>query len=196
MENETLYLLFTETGTILSEAIKLHTKEKYNHTSISFDSTLTDVYSFGRKTPHNPLNGGFVKEDLRLFPFTHANCAIYSLSVTVEQKKELRDFIFKFEKESDMYVYNFIGLFGILIQKEIKRKNAFFCSQFVSTALQENRIATFNKPFCFITPRDIQDLPDTVLHYEGTVADYLVNELNGYEPTQSFSRIYRLLNNF
>lgn len=191
MDNETLYLLFTETGTILSEAIKLHTKQKYNHTSISFDSTLTDVYSFGRKTPHNPLNGGFVKEDIRIFPFTHANCAIYSLAVTAEQKKALHDFILKFEEESDMYIYNFIGLFGILIQKEIKRKNAFFCSQFVSTALQENHIATFSKPFCFVTPRDIQDLPDAVLYYEGTIVDYLINELDHHELTQSSSRIYR-----
>lgn len=176
MQEEKLYLVFTDTGTVLSEAIKRFTKKPYNHASIAFDSSLKEVYSFGRKKPHNPFNGGFVREDMHSFIFLDSNCAVYSLTVSKEQKIHMKQMISDIEKEKDLYRYNFIGLFGALLEKEIPRQHAFFCSQFVSMVLQDSGALMFDKPYCFIAPHDIQSAAGLTLEYEGDMMTYLLDD--------------------
>ena len=64
MKRKMIFLVVSDTGTILTRLIKAYTKTPYNHASISFDAELSEVYSFGRKTVYNPFIGGFVKEDI------------------------------------------------------------------------------------------------------------------------------------
>ena len=59
---KTIYIVLTDTGTLLSKAIGMYTRKDLNHTSIAFDEQLNEMYSFGRKQRHNPFVGGFVKE--------------------------------------------------------------------------------------------------------------------------------------
>ena len=87
MTEKKIYILLTDTGTLFTKFIKLYTKKPYNHASLSFDSELSEVYSFGRKTARNPFIGGFVKEDVNEGLFKQANCAIYSLTVNDVQFK-------------------------------------------------------------------------------------------------------------
>src|SRR5690554_5588184 len=91
MGEKTFYIILTDTGTFFTRMIKLYTKKPYNHASISFDSILKDVYSFGRKTPRNPFIGGFVKEDITGGIFKQARCAIYSCTATEEQIDRMKD---------------------------------------------------------------------------------------------------------
>ena len=85
MTEKKIYILLTDTGTLFTKFIKLYTKKPYNHASISFDSELSEVYSFGRKTARNPFIGGFVKEDVNKGLFKEANCAVYALTVNEVQ---------------------------------------------------------------------------------------------------------------
>ena len=55
MIEKKIYILLTDTGTLFTNLIKLYTKKPYNHASISFDSKLSEVYSFGRKTARKPI---------------------------------------------------------------------------------------------------------------------------------------------
>ena len=59
-----VYILLTDTGSVLTTMIKHVTTNPYNHVSISFDEDLETLYSFGRKHPNNPFLGGFVKESI------------------------------------------------------------------------------------------------------------------------------------
>lgn len=47
VEEGKIYLLLSDTGTVLTKLIKTYTKMPYNHASIAFDSKLREVYSFG-----------------------------------------------------------------------------------------------------------------------------------------------------
>ena len=58
MIEKKIYILLTDTGTLFTNLIKLYTKKTYNHASISFDSELSEVYSFGRKTAKTHLLAG------------------------------------------------------------------------------------------------------------------------------------------
>jgi hypothetical protein len=187
MKDKQVYILLTDTGTIFTKLIKLYTKKPYNHASISFDSELSEVYSFGRKTERNPFVGGFVKEDVKEGIFKQADCAIYSFTVSESQMQKLKQYIQKIEKED--YRYNFLGLFGFIVNKPIKRKKAFFCSQFVASVVKECNVISFDKSPSLITPNDLLKISKFELVYEGKLKAYHNNnniEENCLFPFVSF----------
>ncbi|WP_102272846.1 hypothetical protein [Cytobacillus massiliigabonensis] len=166
------YILLTDTGSLLTKFIKLYTKKPYNHASIAFDSKLLDVYSFGRKSARNPFIGGFVKEDMKSYLFDKANCVIYSFEVTEIQFEMMKRYIQDIDAQKQKYRYNFLGLFGFILNKPIKRKKAFFCSQFVASVLKEGNIIAFEKPLSLIAPNDFQQISNFQLVYQGKLNDY------------------------
>lgn len=172
VEEKKIYLLLTDTGTLLTQLIKLYTKRPYNHASIAFNSDLSEVYSFGRKTPRNPLIGGFVQENIHSILFNEASCAIYSLTVTKDQFQKMKRYIRKIEVHKEQYRYNFIGLFGVVFNKPVKRKHAFFCSQFVASVLTESNIIDFEKEVSLLEPSDLPYTAEFKLIYEGRLRDY------------------------
>jgi hypothetical protein len=168
-----VYLLFTDTGTIFSRMINLFTGSKLNHASISFDEALTEVYSFGRKQPYNPLSGGFVKENVRTPFFSKSTCAIYQLSITEDTYKRLLDRVKRIESETDHYRYNLLGLIGVVLNMEWQRERAFFCSEFVATMLREAGIYSEAKPACLTKPQDLKEWNELKLIYHGDMVVYL-----------------------
>ena len=172
MSEKQVYILLTNTGSLLTKLIKLYTKKPYNHASIAFDQHLSEVYSFGRKTARNPFIGGFVKEDVRIGLFKHADCAIYSIAVSESQLQNLRHYLQEIETQQKQYRYNFLGLFGVMFNRPLKRKNAYFCSQFVAYLLNKSTIMKFEKPLALIAPYDLQCVSNLHLVYEGKLKDY------------------------
>ncbi|AXI10706.1 hypothetical protein CUC15_17930 [Oceanobacillus zhaokaii] len=172
MKEKTIYFLFTDTGTVLSRTIHYCMRTSYNHVSISYDSTLKNVYSFGRKNPNNPFIGGFVKEDIQSEFFKKSECAIYRYQLSEAEYQSIIRNIEEIEARKQDYKYNFIGLFGILLQIEIKRKNAFFCSQFVATVLKDSERFQFGKPASLTTPADLRMSEGMQLIYQGRLEDY------------------------
>ncbi|GGA67582.1 hypothetical protein [Ornithinibacillus halotolerans] len=167
-----IYLLLTDTGTAFTRLIKSYTKKPYNHASIAFDPNLEEVYSFGRKTPRNPFIGGFVREDINSVLFKRADCAIYSLTVSDEDYQKMNRFIQLIAENKDLYRYNLIGLLGVVVKKPIKRKNAFFCSQFVGSVLKESENINFEKDVALIQPNDLLRSANFELIYEGRLVEY------------------------
>jgi hypothetical protein len=167
-----VYLILTDTGTLFTRIIKLYTKKPYNHASLSFDPHLLELYSFGRKRPKNPFIGGFVKESIHAGLLEQANCAIYCCTISEDQFQKMNHFIQRIEEQKELYRYNLIGLFAIALNKKIKRKNAFFCSQFVSTVLKEGNVIEFSKHPSHVTPYDLQQIPLFQLVYQGDFENY------------------------
>lgn len=169
---KTIYFIFSDTGTWLSRAIKLFVSESLNHTSIAFDESLDEVYSFGRTRPKNPFLGGFVRENIRGDLMRNANCAVYAFNVSNEEYEEIRKNIKLIEESKSLYRYNFIGLLGVLFNIEINRQYAFFCSQFVAYVTRDIASLTIEKPLCFATPADIRDREGMHLIYRGKLGEY------------------------
>ncbi|MBO1914918.1 hypothetical protein J4G37_60095, partial [Microvirga sp. 3-52] len=87
--------------------------------------------------------GGFVKENVVEGIFEQADCAIYSCEVTTEEYIRMQIKIRQIELTKELYRYNFIGLFAVAINKDLQRKHAFFCSQFVATVVNDSGIKMF-----------------------------------------------------
>lgn len=68
-QNKQLYIVISQTGTLLSRILKQITGAEYNHASISLSRDLERMYSFGRRHPYNPFWGGFVIESPRTGTF-------------------------------------------------------------------------------------------------------------------------------
>lgn len=172
MYDTSIYLVFTKTGTWLSKLIYVFSHIKYTHASISFDRSFTKMYSFGRTNPDNPFSGGFVEENLFdgvYKKFSKCECLIYKVSVTEEQYDSLQARVKEFLKEKDAYRYSFLGLFGVLFNIPVKRKNCYFCSQFVSEILIENDIFDCEKTPELIRTDELLSISDKEFVYEGFV---------------------------
>lgn len=173
-----VYIILTDTGTVFTKMIRMFTRKRLNHASLSFDKELEMTCSFGRKRMNNPFIGGFVKENMRDHFFGEANCAIYRCSVTEENYQKMLSYVREIEARQSSYTYNFLGLFGVLLAKEIKRPHAFFCSEFVATVLQRGGISVSGKLPCFVKPDDLAACKKAVFLYEGRVEEYFSHHLS------------------
>ncbi|MFJ6268016.1 hypothetical protein ACIQGW_23985 [Lysinibacillus xylanilyticus] len=172
MSNKKVYILLTDTGALFAKAIKLYTRKPYNHASISFDGNLTQVYSFGRKNPRNPFIGGFVKEDINEGLFLNADCVVYSLTIKEADYYRMELYIKKIEAQKEYYHYNLMGLFAIIIIKKLKRKNAFFCSEFVASVLKQGKGIEINSPPSLLKPCYLYCVASFELVFQGKLRDY------------------------
>lgn len=172
MEKTTIYFIFTDTGTNLSRMINYCTGQSLNHVSIGFDRELTEVYSFGRIEPKNPFSGGFVREEIHSEFLKNSQSEIYSFELKKSECEKILRHIREIEADKSNYRYNFIGLIGVLLQIEIRRKHAFFCSEFVATVVRDVDSIKLQKPNCFVTPSDIRNQIDMKLIYQGRLGDY------------------------
>ncbi|MFF2483380.1 hypothetical protein [Paenibacillus sp. NPDC058071] len=168
-----VYVLLTDTGTLFTRTIKLFTRDPLNHASIAFDSELNEVYSFGRKNPHNPFFGGFVKENLRGQLFRHASCALYRVRVDEAAYSKMRNLIETMEQNRDRYRYNLLGVVGVLFNIQMKRQHAYFCSQFVASVFAESGVDLVNKSPFLVKPSDLENTSLLELVYSGTVQAYM-----------------------
>lgn len=170
-----IYLIFSNTGTLLSKFINLYTKDEYVHVSLSFDNKFDKMYSFGRVFPTVPFIGGLVEENLTegvYKRFNNTKCIIYKIPVSNYSynllKNELNEFLIK----KDSYRYNFIGLFTYTINKPFERENHYFCSEFISHLLIESKIYNTDKLPSLIRPNDLlNEISPKELIYEGLASD-------------------------
>lgn len=193
--SKVVYIVLTETGTLLSRAIQLYTQEDYNHVSIAFDADLNDMYSFGRKFENNPFIGGFIKESIQSKWLRESNCAIYECPLTDEQYKSLKQKIYHYQLHMEKYRYNFIGLIGIACHIKLERQHAFFCSQFIATLFQEIGLSLDGRCPYFTKPADFSKLPYLHLCYTGKLSNFTLIPADGPHPNipihaiKSLSRI-------
>ena len=91
-----------------------------------------------------------------------------------EEFDRIRNKIRQIEKHKEQYRYNFIGLFGVAVNKDIiKREHAFFCSQFVATVMNEGDLPMFTISPSLVQPRHFFDVACLSEVYEGDLQTYL-----------------------
>lgn len=171
-----IYLVMSQTGTLLSRAIKVFTGDKYNHISLSFDDDLSQMYSFGRKYPRNPFIGVFVVEGINkgtFKRFKNTKCKVIKIDVSEEQYECISSNVEYMLKDINKYKYNLIGLFMAIFNIHINRKNRFYCSEFVKHILSISNvdvsmIPEIPHPVHFLN-MEHDDL------YEGFLREYSVN---------------------
>ncbi|MCQ4087887.1 hypothetical protein [Saccharibacillus sp. JS10] len=174
-ESRSIYILLTNTGTLFTKMIQVYTRAPYNHASISFDRELTELYSFGRKNPYNPVDGGFVREDIRTGTFSrypNTACVIYKIEVSEREEAKMRRVLNVFIRSREKYLYNLLGIVGVALKEPVEFSNSYFCSQFVAEILHRSGIKIWNKLPALVTPDDFRQSERMELIYEGLLKSY------------------------
>ena len=170
-----IYVVLTRTSTNLSKMIRLLTRRPYNHISIALDDKLNQLYSFGRRRPKNPFITGFVREDIAAgfyHYFNDTTCIVYELEITPQQKEKLTSYLAPFLDAPFAYSFNFIGMITCGLHVPFARKNRYFCSQFVSEALDKSGIVRADCDSRLVQPADFIGLPGAREIYRGRIVDY------------------------
>ena len=170
-----IYLILTYSGTILSRIIKIYTRDEFAHVSISLDEELNQMYSFGRLNPYNPFIGGFVHEGINIGTFKRfrkSQTAVYSIMISDEQYKKIKETIKLIRECPIAYKFNIIVLFGAGFNIRIHMRHSFYCAEFVKYLLEKARVKN-NLPE-IIKPEDFKRLDNIRLEYKGSLCEYSV----------------------
>lgn len=174
-KKKTVYILLTDTGSLLTKIIKWYTNAPYNHVSIAFDEKLDEIYSFGRKHPRNPLNAGFVREDVYFGTYRYfddTRCLLLKMDVSSSEYIRIRNVIQNFNLNKDKYSYNLLGLIGVAMDYPIHQENKYFCSQFVAEVFEKSGLNLWRLPPALISPDDFLKHPRFEVVYEGSLYKY------------------------
>lgn len=175
------YLVMSQTGTILSKAIKGVTGDEYNHISISLDPSLECMYSFGRKYSNIPFIGAFVQEGKSIGTFSkfpNTICKVIKIDVDDEVYSKICCIIFEMLVDRKKYKYNLLGLFLALFDIEYHSQRKFYCSEFVKYILEE---AEINVDFLSSIPRpsEFENIENGEVIYDELLRNYPDGSENG-----------------
>ncbi len=171
-----IYIIVSNSGSIVSKFLRLFLHEKYVHVTISLDEYLKEAYSFGRKFTYSPLPGGFINEmyEKRCKHFNKSESKIYELKVSNKQFNNLKDNLKQeYINNKKKYKYNIIGLYYIYRNKVHHRDFRLVCSQFCSKILIDCDIVNFEKDYSLIRPTDFLNIKEALLIFEGKTMDYI-----------------------
>ncbi len=173
--NEQIYVVVTQTGTILSRLLKIITHAEYNHVSVSTDPTLNTIYSFGRKNPYNPFWGGFVMESPKFGTFkrfSETDAVVLAIPVSAELKDKMQTRLEEMYENKKEYHYDTLGLLLAGVKIPLERNNAYYCSSFVKYFLQEYDLAEEEVFGKFPKPIEFLDIKDGQVIYRGKLREY------------------------
>lgn len=176
-----IYIVMTQTGTLLSRLIKGYTGCEYAHVSISLDKNLDEMYSFGRLNPYNPFWGGFIHERVNsgtFKRFKNTIAGIVELEVTDEQYDNLRNIIKKMEERINPYRFNILGLILVGFNIKYEMEDHFYCAEFLKYLFEECNIEN-NLPR-LVAPDDFKNLKGIKYIYKGKLSEYRENTTEIY----------------
>lgn len=175
MEAKSVYLVLSQTGTMFSRVLKFFTGAKYNHSSISLDPTLEEMYSFGRLNPYNPFIGGFVKEGKNIGTFKRfykTQAMVIELKVTEQQYNSVKQLIEYMKNNKSIFHYNYWGVFCAIFKANYAPRKRFYCSQFVRACLASFGISNAQDLPKIIKPIDFLKLNGKHVIYQGALKNY------------------------
>jgi len=170
-----VYVVISRTPTTTGKIIRKFIKGKYNHSSISLDENLSQMYSFCRLAVSNPLVGGIIRESV--FTLTigleeEVPIIVYRIPVTVEKYELIKKFIYDIYNDKEVYYYNFLQAIGLIFNKERAIYKTYICSEFVMEALKQGGIELTSLESYKITPTDMCEIINEFEFYSGNLKDY------------------------
>ena len=170
-----LYIVISQTGTLLSRILKFITGAEYNHASISVSADLEQMYSFGLRHPYNPFWGGFVMESPHTGTFkrfSNTKIIVLALPISEELHREILKRLVKMYEHREEYHYNYLGLFlaGIYIHR--RKDSCYHCSEFIKDILIDFQINGADKLSPVVHSTHFGELPDTKIIYQGKLSEY------------------------
>lgn len=165
-----IYIVLMHSGTFPSKIVRFFTRYPYSHAALSLTARCDTLYSFGRRSLRNFLDGGFTCEnrDGAFFSkYKDTSCCVYRLYTLESQYHQLESGIAHFIAHQDDYRYDFLGAFLRFFRIPVWFPNRFVCSSFVAKMLTDAGICSFPKHYSMVRPEDFPRISGIVSVYEG-----------------------------
>lgn len=175
-----VFIVITQTGTILSQILRMVTGDAYNHASISVDASLQTLYSFGRLHPHNPVWGGFVQESPvsgTFGRFVRTRAKVLRVPVTQAQYEQIKRHLEYMYQDRQRYHYNYLGLVLAFFNLAYRRKNCYYCSEFVKDVLVRYDVTRPDSFGEIVKPMELLELSGSREIYSGLLAEYSADRI-------------------
>lgn len=175
-----LYIILYANKGMVGDAIRSFTKEPYSHSSISFDTSMTNIYTFGQrvilstgggqnnneKTITKKLGASIESFTKSIDKFSYpsfAKVAIYATYFSENNMNSIKDYISTIFSNPDNYSYNSTGLVKYALGKSSESETRMFCSQFVANILKIGGIklekeSSLYSPYSLIKSENIIDV--------------------------------------
>lgn len=168
IKDSVVYVVLTYTGTTFGKIISKVTNCKYSHAGISFNSDLSEVYSFNGST------NGFSHESIKKYmsESKEARIVVYGI-VLPKFKLDTMKTTVETIKKSD-YSYSFLTGLTAVLNKPMKRNNAMICSQFVDSILKSGKINILKRDSSVVLPSHFYGTKSKrmIKLFEGPMIDY------------------------
>lgn len=166
-----IYIIMTEGKRLVSKAIKAATHNKYSHASISFDPSLTEMYSYGMQ------GQGFRSENINEdIPDKTSRIGVYLFFVSDSIYDKIIAFINNLKENPSKTKYSYKNLLTYVFNIPYNNDYKMICSQFVDRCLKVAGINISRTDSSLVSPAKL----DTVLKnekkiyhiYEGLATKY------------------------
>ena len=140
-----IYVVLTNTKTAFSKVAAIITRQNYNHISLSFDRDLKELFTFDLG-----VNSIMVETMDKFDPL--AEFIVYSIDVTLEALRRIREHIDHIMRNSRSFVYSRLTLLKATINQltglrifehDESLRNEYICSTFVAELLRTANIRLF-----------------------------------------------------
>lgn len=177
---EYIYLILSSSSSLPAKVIKRFSGNILNHSSISLDDSLKEMYSFGRTNCYNLFTAGFVKECqnkgfYKRFQDTYIK--VYRLPVNEEIFNKTKVYLEDWYENRESYSYSYLGLLLASVNRPLERENRYFCSEFVAKVFEDCNIRELNRDIRTYRPYYFEEIKDKDLIYEGLFIDYDASKL-------------------
>ena len=190
-----LYVILYANKGIVGDVIRNFTKEPYSHSSISFDTSMNNIYTFGQRIVLNDgtsdPNSYTKKMGASIESFTKcigkfsypsfAKVAIYVTYFSEENMNLVKQYVNAIFSNPDNYKYNATGLVKYALGQSSESETKMFCSQFVANILKIGGInltkqSSLYSPYSLIKSENIIDVwTGFIGNYDKKIADKRMN---------------------
>jgi hypothetical protein len=179
-----VYIILFASNSFVSKSIRAFTKEKFSHAAISFDTGMTNIFSFGFRTNANDMRDVgnrreslIIKKDRWLYE-DDTNYGIYVKFMSLESIKLMKKRIHDIYNNTEKYKFSFIGLLKYAFNIPSENMYKMFCSQFVASLLQLGGVELDRSPSLYSAGQLTTDLNDVIMVEEGLVKDFKKSNLD------------------
>lgn len=174
MNNQYIYLIITKTHTKFAKCLRIVGGLNYNHSAISLDAELNELYSFSRPQHSAVFLGHLVRETLNRYTLDkdfEVPVVVFQLPVSQNTYAEMREYI-KEIMNDDEYMYNLFSVLTYPFTKGFATYKAFNCTEFAAHLLKKMGYPINHPPYQY-KPDDFLEILKDYIVFEGDLRAYM-----------------------
>ena len=178
-----VYIVLFASNNFVSKSIRAVTRAEFSHVAVSFDTSMTNLFSFGFRTNAkdmkdcgNRRESLIVKKDRWVYE-DDTKYGVYVKFMTIDAINKMKKHIHYVYNNTEKYKFTFIGMVKYAFHIPSENTYKMFCSQFIASLFKIggdklDRVASLYSPEQILTIGDVHSVQT------GLVKDFKRKELD------------------